>query len=114
MRTVIKWMMLAGIILHFLCSPVYGGYQVKITRNQLKAKEYISQLQAGANPDSLTRPQLRRDKHSKMKRSRREILKAMDEAEALARAGKHPLIEEPEFVHNGVSEEKHRALQNDK
>lgn len=49
-----------------------------------------------------------------MKRSRREILKAMDEAETLARAGKHHLIKEPEFVYKGVSEEYFRSLQDER
>jgi hypothetical protein len=107
MRTVIKWMM-AGLILQFLCSPVHAGYQGKITQNQIRAKEYIAQLQAGANPNTLERPQLRRDKKTKMKRSRREIIAAMDEAEALARVGKQRLIKEPKFTINGIPEEKYK------
>jgi len=107
MKTVIKWLMVAGILLQFLCSPVYSGYQGKITQNQIRAKEYIAQLQAGEDPDNLTRPQLRRDKKTKMKRSVREINKAMDEAEAFARAGKYYLIKEPEFTVNGIPEEKY-------
>jgi hypothetical protein len=106
MTTVSKWLIVAGIVLQFLCSPVYSGYQGKITRNQIRAKEYIGQLKAGANPNTLERPQLRRDKKTKMKRSRREIIGAMDEAEALARAGNHNLIKEPEFTINGAPEDK--------
>lgn len=106
MKTVFKWLMLAGIVLQFLCSPVYSGYLGKITQNQIRAKEYIAQLKAGADPNRLERPQLRRDKKTKMKRSRREIIAAMDESEALARGGKRNLIKEPEFTINGEPEDK--------
>jgi len=105
--------MLIAMVFLFFCSPAYG-YHGKITLNQIKAKEYISQLQAGADPDSLTRPHLRRDKNNKMKQSRREIQKAMDDAEALARAGKYQLIKEPEFKYNGIPEDKYRAMRNEK
>ena len=110
MKTVSKWLMVAGIVLQFLCSPVYGGYEAKITQNQIRAKEYIAQLQTCADPNTLTRPQLRRDKKTKMKRSVREINKAMDEAEALARAGECYLIKEPEFTVNGIPEEEYKKM----
>lgn len=106
MKTVFKCLMVAGIVLQFLCSPVYSGYLGKITQNQIRAKEYIAELRAGADPNRLERPQLRRDKRTKMKRSNREIIAAMDEAEALARAGKRNLIKEPEFKINGEPEDK--------
>jgi hypothetical protein len=104
MKTVIRWLLVAGILLQFLCSPLYAGYEGKITRNQIRAREYIAQLQNCADPNKLERPQLRRDKRTKMKRSVREINKAMDEAEALARAGKCKLIKQPMFTVNGVPE----------
>ena len=107
MKKVIKWLMVTGILLQFLCSPLYGGYEGKITQNQIRAKEYIARLQACEDPNNLTRPQLRRDKKTKMKRSRREIIEAMDEAEALARDGKCHLIKEPQFTVNGIPEEKY-------
>lgn len=108
MKTVIKRFLGAGIIFQFLCLPLYAGYEGKITQNQIRAKEYIAQLQTCVNPDKLTRPQLRRDKHTKMKRSVREINAAMDEAEGLARAGKCKFIQEPVFTVNGVPEEQYK------
>ncbi len=104
MNITFRWLMVAAIVFQLLASPVYGASKAIITRNQLKAIEYITQLKAGADPNSLTRPQLRRHNKWKVKQSRREINKAMDEAEALARAGKHHLIQKPEFVYKGLSE----------
>lgn len=106
MKKTIKLLIVMGIIFGFLSSPAYGGWKETVTNNQVKATEYINQLKTGADPNSLTRPNLRRKNHYKAKQSYREIGKAMDEAEALARAGKAKLIKEPEFVIKGVSEEK--------
>lgn len=114
MKKMFKILVVFGVIFQFLSSPVYANWKEKITNNQLKAKEYISQLKAGANPDSLTRPHLRRVDKYKVKQSNKEIKKAMDEAEALARAGKHDLIMEPEFAIQGISEERAKELQNKK
>jgi len=111
MRMSFRWFLLAGIVLLFLITPVYGGWKEVVTKNQIKATEYISQLKSGADPDSLTRPKLKRGNKAKSKKSHREILKAMDEAETLARSGKHDLIEKPEFFYKGVSEKKAKTLQ---
>ena len=107
MKTVIRRLLITGIVLQFLSFPLYAGYLGKITQNQIRAKEYIEQLQNCTPPDELTRPTLRRDKNSKMKRSVREINKAMDEAETLAQAGKCNLIKQPEFTINGIPEERY-------
>ena len=105
MRKTFRWLIAAGIVLQFLSSTVYGGFKETITQNQVKAAEYITQLKAGADPDTLTRPQLRRNqKDFKAKQSVKEINKAMDEAESLARDGKHDLIQKPDFNYEGVSE----------
>jgi len=85
--------------------PSYAGWKDKIVENQTKAINYISALQAGEDPDKLERPILRRDKKTKVNLANREIRKAMDEAEKLARAGKHQLIKLPEFKNEPVSEE---------
>lgn len=106
MKHILKCLMVTTTIFLFLSSPVYGGWKEIVTQNQTKATNYINQLKDGANPNSLTRPNLRRKNHFKAKRSYREINKAMDEAEALAKAGKADLIKEPEFVYKGASEEK--------
>ena len=111
MRTKIKWLLVAGIVFQFMVSPVYGSNKYIITMNQLRANEYISQLKAGVDPKSLTRPYLRSHHNYKVKRSRREIRKALDIAEALSRAGKYHLIQEPEYVFKGMSEESTKALQ---
>jgi hypothetical protein len=106
MRKMLKWLIAIGIILNFLSSPVQGGWKQTVTNNQLKATEYINQLKTGADPNSLTRPTLRRKNNFRAKRSQQEINKAMDDAEALARAGKPDLIKVPEFAYKGVSEDK--------
>jgi len=106
MKKLLKLLIAIGIIFNFLTLPVHAGWKETVTNNQMKATEYITQLKDGANPDSLTRPTLRRKNHFKAKRSYREVNEAMDDAEALARAGKADQIEEPEFVYKGVSEKK--------
>lgn len=106
MKRILKCLIITTTIFLFLFSPVYGGWKEIVSNNQLKATEYINQLKTGADPNSLTRPNLRRQNHYKAKQSYREVSKAMDDAEALARAGKADLIKDPEFVYMSASEEK--------
>lgn len=101
----------ASILLLVVASTAFGGWKADVTTNQLRAKQYIAKLKAGEYPDSLTRPRLKRNKTWKSKQSRKEILEAMNEAEALARAGKPHLIEEPVFQYNGLTDEKDTELQ---
>ena len=110
MRTLLKWLMVVGMVFQFMSSSVYGGTKDIIIKNELKAQEYITQLKAGADPNSLTRPRLRRHHKWRVKRSARELKKDMDAAEALARAGKHHLIQEPDYIFQDMSEEKIRTL----
>ncbi len=111
MKTSLKLLIIVGIIFQLLSSQVYGGVRERITKNQLRAKEYILQLKNGADPDKLKRPYLRRHNKWKVKKSRREIKRAMDRAEALARAGKRRFIRIPDYVYKGMSEKKYTALQ---
>jgi hypothetical protein len=98
----------------FLSSPLYAGWKEKVTSNQILASEYIQKLQAGADPAKVERPHLRRIDNYKAKQARSEIIKAMDNAEKLARAGKHQLIELPEFSFKPLSEEKYNELRDRK
>ena len=106
MKKLLKLLIAIGIIFNFLTLPVHAGWKETVTNNQVKAIEYITQLKDGADPDSHTRPTLTRENRFKAKRSVQEINQAMDDAEALARAGKAELLQEPEFVYKGVSEKK--------
>ncbi len=112
MRKYTQWMVIIGIIFSF-CSPVYAGWKEKITKNQIKATEYIMKLKNGADPDVITRPKLRRDRKARAQAPNREIRAAMDQAERYARAGKHEQIEAPEFKHKLVSKKRYKTLEKD-
>ena len=103
MKTILGWVIVLMVVLQVSLSSVYGAPKHKITNNQLKAKEYIAQLRAGAKPENLTRPHLRRSDKYKSKQSNKEIREAMTRAEDLARAGKSNLIQEPVFRIPGLS-----------
>ncbi len=95
---------IVGLCILFLTSPALAGWKSKVTQNQLKATKYITQLKNGVDPDTITRPQLRRDKNWKAKQSQKEIIAVMTQAEKLARDGKRGLIKKPVFKFNGLSE----------
>ena len=95
-RSVYLSLLVIAIVLIF-GSSVYGGWKNKVVINQVKAAEYITKLQNGANPNKLSRPSIRRGDNAKSKAANREIREEMDHAEKLARAGKQHLIEPPEF-----------------
>ncbi len=92
-----------------MASPSFA-WKNKIVTNQFKAADYISQLQKGANPDKLKRPTIRRDEKASAKAANRELRDAMDEAEKLARTGKHELIKPPKF-RRIVSEEQYQEIE---
>jgi len=115
MKKVFSLLIAIGICFQLLSLPVYGGTKDRITWNQLMGKDYMLKLKNGADPDKLERPRLTRHHKWKVKQSRREVIKAMDAAEALARAGKRELIEEnPEYSFKGMSEEDFTALREKK
>ncbi len=105
MNTFLRLIIVIGIFIS-LCSPCYAGWKEKIVKNQKKAITYISALKSGADPNKLKRPVLRRDKKAKANIANRKIRKAMVGAEALARSGKHDLIEIPDFKNKLDSKEK--------
>jgi len=78
-------------------SSVYGGWKNKVVSNQVRAAQYIIELQKGVNPGTLKRPAIRRDAKTSAKAANREVKEAIDRAEKLARTGKHQLIQTPRF-----------------
>lgn len=98
------------IITAFLLSLPAYAWKNKIVNNQFKAADYIVKLKNGAHPDKLQRPTIRRDEKVKAKAANRELRDAMDEAERLARAGKHDQIKPPKF-RRIVSEEQYQAIE---
>ena len=105
MKSRIRSAIIAGLFILFLTSPAIAGWKSKVTQNQLKATKYIAQLRNGANPNTIKRPQLRRDKNWKAKQSQNEIIAIMTQAEQLAKTGKRGLIKKPVFKFNGLSED---------
>lgn len=95
-RTQYLSLLIISIVLLF-GNSVYGGWKNKVVSNQVKAAEYIVQLQKGVNPAQLERPPIRRDEKPSAKAANREVKEAMDRAEKLARSGKYKSIESPSF-----------------
>ena len=98
MKAVVRWLVLMGIVLQFVFLGTYATAKGRGDSNARNVAEYISQLKAGANPDTLKRPQVRHLKGFRGKRFNTQLKKAMDDAEALARAGKQEKIVEIEVV----------------
>lgn len=113
MKTIIR-IAVSLVLCVIFSAPVLAGWKEKITRNQLQAREYILKLKDGADPDKVKRPSLRRVDKYKGKQANSEIREAMNNAEKLARAGKHRKIEEPEFTFKGIDIEKYQELQSEK
>ena len=101
MRTVFRWLVVVGIILQFLSPSAYAGWKNIVADNGRKAAEYISLLKAGAEPGSIERPFLRHVNTYEAKQQKKRFIKAMDEAEELARAGRHEQIMELEIDWQG-------------
>lgn len=111
MRKMMKLAFFSILLFHFTLVPAFADWKTKIVNNQIKVMNYISQLQKGADPNNITRPTLRHDKKYKASLANKELREAMDEAEALARAGKHDQIKDPVFGTQLVSEERFKHLQ---
>lgn len=102
---------LAFFLIISLVSPVYAGWKDKITRNQIKAINYISKLKAGADPEKTPRPKIRRDEKARSAAATREVREAIDRAEHYARQGNYKRIEIPQFKHIVVSDKRFKELQ---
>lgn len=111
MKTLLKTLFLFSLFLTF-CTPAFAGWKEKIAENQMKAIQYITQLKEGANPDTISRPSLRRDDKYSAKKANSEIRDAMTEAENLARQGKNKSIKIPDFESRLLSDEGYTQLKN--
>lgn len=96
MTTILRWLVPMAIILLFSIPSASAGWKNRVADNEEKAAEYISQLKAGMEPGSIERPQMRHINTYKAKQRQTILNKAMDEAEELARSGKHDEIQELE------------------
>ena len=95
MKTMFKLLIILVLGLQLFSSAVSADSKYNIiSENLLRTNEYIAHLQAGVNPDRITRPELSINNKWKAKRARREMNAAMDKAEALARSGRSQLIEQ--------------------
>jgi hypothetical protein len=92
MKTVFRWLLLMTIVLPFVSTSAYAGWKDVLADNNRKTAEYINQLKDGADPAGLERPFLRHINVYEAKQQKRRFIEAMDEAERLARAGKHDQI----------------------
>ena len=105
MKTFFRWLVVVGIIFQFLSPSAYAAWKNIVADNGRKAAEYISLLKAGAEPDSIKRPFLRHVNTYEAKQQKKRFIKAMDEAEELARAGRHEQIMELEIDWRGSDEQ---------
>ncbi len=105
MKNIIKYV-IAGLLCLCLVSPAFGFWKEKVTRNQINVIEYVAKLKDGADPDKVERPRLRRDDNYKAKQSVNELRDIMDDAEKLAREGRHEEIKDPVFSFRGLSDER--------
>lgn len=110
MRVLGKLLVILGISV-VLSSPAQAGWKDKIVKNQFKAVDYIESLKSGADPDRISRPDMRRDEKARASAANREIRQAMSEAERLARQGRHDLIEIPVWQYELVSDGYRKDLQ---
>ena len=99
MKKFSRVLLMVGIMLQLSFLPVYGNgfWKIKMAISERNAAEYIHELKAGAQPGSLKRPEMRHDKEYEAEVYVKELNKAMDEAERLARLGKNEQIKEPEL-----------------
>jgi hypothetical protein len=97
MKTVLRWLVVVGIIFQFLPPSAYAGWKNIVADNEKRAAEYISLLKAGADPGSIERPSMRHADKFQAKKQQRRFYQAMDRAEELARAGRHEQITELEI-----------------
>ena len=104
MRTFFRWLVTIALVLHFLAPMAYAGWKNKVASNERRAAEYISLLKAGEEPGSIKRPIMRHISHYQAKQLQKKLIRAMDDAEALARAGKHYQIKELERITNSSHE----------
>jgi hypothetical protein len=96
MKTFFRWVLMVGIVFQFLSSPAYAWWKAKVAVNERMAAEYIARLKDGADPGSVERPAMRFISQYQAKQEQKKFIKAMDEAEEFARAGKHDQIQELE------------------
>ena len=94
MKTVLRWLLPAVVVFQLASPSAYAGWKERVADNGRKAAEYISQLKAGAEPGGIQRPIMRHINTFEAKQQQKRFNAAMDEAEALARAGKHEQIQE--------------------
>jgi 1,2-phenylacetyl-CoA epoxidase catalytic subunit len=88
------WLIAVGVAVQlFMPSAFAARWEIKSARNEMKVAEYINQLRDGVNPGSLDRPTLRFISNYQAKQRRKVLIQAMEEAETLARAGKHKQIQ---------------------
>ncbi len=93
MRTVFRWLITMVVVLHLLAPVAHAGWKSKVAGNERRATEYISLLKAGEEPGSIKRPFMRHINRYQAKQQQKRLNQAMDDAEALALAGRHDEIQ---------------------
>ena len=97
MGKIIRGLLIIGTILLVSILPAHAYWKHKVAVNERMAEEYIEKLQAGADPKEVERPTMRFISHYQAMQEQDRLINAMDEAEALAKEGKHELIPEIEL-----------------
>lgn len=102
MGKLLRWLLIIGMVLQSTSLPAHAWWKAKVAINEKNAAEYIEKLKSGADPNSVVRPTMRFIKKIQAKNEQKRFFKAMDEAEALARAGKHEEIKELELKYQDL------------
>lgn len=94
MGTFFKTLLAAIIVFQFL-SGTAAAWEEGTATNQTRAYEYILQLKTSDDPGGIERPVLKRARTWQAKKARRQLIKAMNQAEQLADTGQRDRIELP-------------------
>lgn len=97
MGKTLRILLLTGMVFQMLSLPAHAFWKHKVAVNERNAAEYIEKLQGGADPGRIERPEMRFISHYQAMQEQDRFINAMDEAEALAREGKHELIPDLEL-----------------
>lgn len=108
MGRIIRALLLIGIILQLSSLPAHAYWKHKVAVNEKNAAEYIEKLKSGEDPDRVRRPTMRFIEKYEAKQEQKRFLRAMDEAEKLAREGRPKLI--PDLKLNYQDLEKDREV----
>ncbi len=95
-------MLLAAVLIVPFLAVSAAAYHERVEVNQQRAYYYILELKDG-RMDTVERPVMQRARTWKAKKTRRQLIKGMNQAEELARRGQNDRIPDPVWIFEGKS-----------